>query len=43
MLKSAEPTAVMSGRGFGAKADGAAVSRQVAVHVARRRWPSFLG
>jgi hypothetical protein len=38
--KSPEPTAVLSVRSFGAKADGA-VSSAVAVHVAGRRWLSF--
>ena len=38
---SPEPTAVSSSRSFGAKADGA-VRSAVAVHVASRRWLSFL-
>ena len=36
-----EPTAVSSSRSFGAKADGA-FSSAIAVHVASRRWLSFL-
>ena len=38
--KSPEPTAVSSGRNFGAKADGACGSA-VAIHVPTRRLPAF--